>query len=300
MVCGLAAQLPPQQLLVAVNCGDDFRHCGLYICPDLDSVMYALAGVSNPHSGWGLKDETWTVLENLEQLGGEQWFKLGDKDIATHLYRSARLQQGIPLHQITAELCASFNIQHAILPITDDPLRTIVLCQDGRELAFQDYFVRYQCRPIVSGFSFQGDDEANMVSLVFDWLQDENLTAVVICPSNPFVSIDPMLAVLGVREAITSCQAPVIAVSPIIGGKALKGPAQQMMSQLNMPTTATAVAAYYGDLLDGFVLDSCDAELSTDIEALGIDTLVVPTVMDSTLRQQQLADDILHFAQSFQ
>jgi LPPG:FO 2-phospho-L-lactate transferase len=295
LALGLTQCLSTDQLTIVCNTGDDFYHYGLPICPDLDTVMYTLAGRNNTEQGWGLAGESWRTLDALAQLGGEDWFRLGDLDIATHLQRGELLRRGFTLSAATAELCRHFNIAYTILPMSDDPVSTIVATENG-ELSFQHYFVREQCKPAVRGFSFRGIEAARPQQQFIDLLHSAELDAVIICPSNPFVSIDPILQLPGVDAALIDVAAPVIAVSPIVGGVALKGPAAKMMSELNMPTNALAVAEYYGDLLDGIVIDNRDAEFAAAIEALGLAVHVTQTVMNTLDDRRQLADDVLLFA----
>ena len=280
---GLAQILAPEDLTIIVNTGDDFEHLGLYICPDLDTVCYTLAGLANPETGWGRINETWNTISNIEKLGGPNWFRLGDQDIATHLERTRRLKAGQSLSQITKEFCKAWDIKHTILPMTDSAIRTIVDTDEG-ELAFQEYFVHRQCEPRVKGFRFDGVQFAEPAVGARKAL--DSADAVVICPSNPWVSIDPIL------QVIQKINKPVIAVSPIIGGKAIKGPAAKMYQELGIDPSALAVAEHYRDLISGFVLDNVDAALSDKIETK---TLVTNTIMNSYVDRVQLATDVLHF-----
>jgi len=280
---GLAQILAPEDLTIIVNTGDDFEHLGLYICPDLDTVCYTLAGLANPETGWGRINETWNTISNIEKLGGPNWFRLGDQDIATHLERTRRLKAGQSLSQITKEFCKAWDIKHTILPMTNSVVRTIVDTDEG-ELAFQEYFVHRQCEPRVKGFRFDGVQFAEPAVGVHEAL--DSADAVVICPSNPWVSIDPIL------QVIQKINKPVIAVSPIIGGKAIKGPAAKMYQELGIEPSALAVAVHYRDLISGFVLDNVDAALSDKIETK---TLVTNTIMNSYVDRAQLATDVLHF-----
>ena len=227
------AQLLGERLTVIVNTGDDFEHLGLHISPDVDTALYTLAGVVNPETGWGRRDETWTFMAALQQLGGPGWFKLGDADLATHIERTRRLRSGETLTSITAHLAQSFGVKSRILPMCDEALRTVVETDQG-PLAFQDYFVREQCRPTVRAIRFDGAQAAKPSPQVRAALADPALAGIIICPSNPWLSVDPILAVPGLREAIRASGAPVIAVSPIIAGKAVKGPTAKIMRELNL------------------------------------------------------------------
>jgi LPPG:FO 2-phospho-L-lactate transferase len=280
---GLAQILPPEDLTIIVNTSDDFEHLGLSICPDLDTVCYTLAGLANPETGWGRVNETWNTITNVEKLGGPNWFRLGDQDIATHLERTRRLKGGEPLSQITRDFCKVWGVSHTILPMTDSPVRTIVDSDEG-ELAFQEYFVHRQCGPKVKGFRFDGVDVAEPAFGVREAV--ESAEAIVICPSNPWVSVDPILRVIPLPKK------KIVAVSPIIGGKTVKGPAAKMYAELGIEPSALAVAEHYRDLLSGFVLDNVDAHLSDKIR---IRTLVTDTLMNSLTDRARLAMDVLNF-----
>ncbi|MFM8367667.1 MAG: 2-phospho-L-lactate transferase [Chloroflexota bacterium] len=283
---GLAQVLPSQDLTVVVNTGDDFEHLGLYICPDLDTVCYTLAGLANPETGWGRAGETWNTISNIEKLGGPAWFRLGDSDIATHLERTRRLKEGNSLSQVTKDFCMAWGIAPTVLPMTDSPVRTMVDSDEG-ELAFQEYFVHRRCEPRVKGFRFDGADVAEPAPGVREALESSD--AIVFCPSNPWVSIDPILKV--VKEV----KKPVIAVSPIIGGKTVKGPAAKMYSELGIEPSALAVAMHYRTILKGFVLDNEDKEMEDPIKRLGFATLVTNTLMNQLTDRPRLANDVLNF-----
>jgi len=257
LVHGLNLALQPQELTVIVNTGDDFEHLGLSIAPDLDSVMYALAGLSDPVRGWGRRDETWTFMEALKGLGGEAWFLLGDADLAVHVQRSWRLAGGASLSEVTGDLCRALGIAVRVLPMSDDPVRTRVLTAQGW-LDFQEYFVHRQCRPAVQQVTFAGAASARAQPEALAALKRPDLRAIIICPSNPFVSIEPILALPGLRAAMAESDAPVVAVTPIIGGKAVKGPAAKMLSELRLEVSAAAVARRYAGIIDGFVIDQAD------------------------------------------
>jgi LPPG:FO 2-phospho-L-lactate transferase len=283
---GLAQILPPEDLTVIVNTGDDFEHLGMYICPDLDTVCYTLAGLANPETGWGRVNETWNTITNVEKLGGPGWFRLGDQDIATHLERTRRIKEGQSLTQVTRDFCAAWGIKHTVLPMTDSPVRTMVETDEGK-LAFQEYFVHRHCEPRVKGFRFDGVDSAEPAPGTREAI--ESAAAVLICPSNPWVSVDPILRV------IQKIDKPVIAVSPIIGGKTVKGPAAKMYSELGIEPSALAVANHYRTLLSGFVLDTVDSSLSDKIETR---TLVTNTLMNTFDDRALLAANVLNFAGS--
>jgi LPPG:FO 2-phospho-L-lactate transferase len=294
LALGLSRVVPGADLVVVANTGDDFEHLGLSISPDLDTLMYTLAGLDDPQRGWGRRDETWTFMSALESLGGETWFRLGDGDLATHVERTRRLNAGETLSAITADFCRRLGIAARVLPATDDRLRTRVRTSEGW-LDFQDYFVRLRCAPTVLELSYDGAATARAHPEVLSALQDPRLRAVVICPSNPFVSIEPILAVGGLRRALADCTAPVVAVSPIIGGRAVKGPTAKMMSELGLPVSAVAVARRYADLLDAYVLDHADA---ADAGELGIPTRAAHTLMLTLDDRVALARQVLAAASS--
>jgi len=289
---GLAQILAPEDLTVIVNTGDDFEHLGMYISPDLDTVCYTLAGLANPETGWGRINETWNTIANIEKLGGPNWFRLGDQDIATHLERTRRMKAGQSLSQITKDFCAAWGIKHTVLPMSDSPVRTMVDTDEG-ELAFQEYFVHRHCEPRVKGFRFEGVDSAEPVIGAREAI--ESAEAIVICPSNPWVSVDPILRVLASALIQKGEEKKVIAVSPIIGGQAVKGPAAKMYTELGIEPSALAVAEHYRDLLSGFVLDNVDRQLSDKIETK---TLVTNTLMNNSSERARLATDVLNFVGS--
>jgi LPPG:FO 2-phospho-L-lactate transferase len=289
---GLYRALSPGSLTVVVNTADDFEHLGLYISPDVDTVCYTLAGLANPETGWGRADETWHALENLKALGGPAWFNLGDRDLGTHLERTRRLKRGDSLSAITADFCSIWGVQAVVLPMSDDPVATIVETAEG-DLPFQEYFVARRCEPEVSGFRFAGIGSARPAAAVLPAIAEADL--VVICPSNPWVSVDPILALPGLREALGA--KPVIAVSPIIGGQAVKGPAAKMYRELGIEPSALAVAQHYEGLLTGFVFDRVDKNQAESIRALGIIELMTDTLMKSPDDRRRLAQEILEFGQ---
>ena len=289
LALGLSRVLPAGELLVVCNTGDDFEHLGLCISPDIDTVMYTLAGVANPELGWGRGDETWSFMETLDALGGETWFRLGDRDLAVHVERTRRLRAGETLSAVTADLCARLGIVPRVLPMSDDPVRTRVRTEEGW-IEFQDYFVRRRCEPVVHEVAFHGAATAAAQPDFLAALASPRTTAVVICPSNPFISIEPILAVPGVRAALAECAAPVVAVSPIIGGRAVKGPTAKMMAELGMPPSAGGVARRYDDLIDGYVCDFADMD-----QVAGIDAKVTlgQTMMTTLADREALARTVL-------
>ncbi|HSL44442.1 MAG TPA: 2-phospho-L-lactate transferase [Anaerolineales bacterium] len=289
---GLAQILPPRDLTVIVNTGDDFEHYGLYICPDLDTICYTLAGLANPETGWGQVNETWNVIENASKLGGPDWFRLGDRDLGTHLERTRRLKEGHTLSQITKGFCNAWGIPQTILPMSDAPVRTIVETEEG-DLAFQEYFVHRRCEPRVRGFRFQGAEAAEPAHGAREAIRSAD--AVILCPSNPWVSIDPILRVFSPLFADGAPAVRFFAISPIIGGQTVKGPAAKMYREMGMEPSALIVAQHYCDLLTGFVLDTLDRQLEGEIRKLNMDTLVTNTLMKSHDDRKQLASEVLNF-----
>lgn len=291
---GLAQLLGPEALRFVVNTGDDFEHFGLHISPDLDTLLYTLSDEANPDTGWGRRNESWQFMDALRQLGGEDWFNLGDRDLATHVTRTRMLAAGSTLTEATALLGARLGVEHAMLPMSDDPVRTMVATADG-ELGFQHYFVRERCAPAVTGFRFAGIETARPSAAVVAALSDPELTGIVICPSNPFVSVDPILALPGMRALLAAAPCPIVAVSPIVGGMAIKGPTAKMMDELGVPRTAAAVARHYCDFLDGFVLDETDRDQRAAVGALGPATDVAQSVMLTLHDRIALARSVLDF-----
>ena len=290
LVDGLAQVLPPNSLSVIVNSGDDFEHLGLLICPDVDTITYTLAGLSNPETGWGREGESWNCLETIAQLGGETWFRLGDLDLGLHLVRTARIRNGERLSAVTRDVCRRFGVEVPIFPMTDDQVRTVVDTDAGL-LDFQQYFVRESCEPVVRNLQFLGAGQAKAAEGALDAL--ENSDVVVICPSNPWLSIDPILAVPDLQTAISS--KPCYAISPIIGGESVRGPAAKIYRELGFKPSPLAVAEHYQEILTGMVIDLVDQAYHPQIVELGMRCLVERTLMKTRLDRQKLAEEVLSF-----
>jgi len=283
------------QLAVIVNTGDDFDLMGLRICPDLDTVMYTLAGIANPQTGWGVEGDTFEMLKMLERLGGETWFCIGDRDLATHLRRTQLLRRGKRLTEVTETLCRSLGMRPdlRVLPMTDAVVATLVETDEGT-LAFQEYFVRRAWQPVIRGIRFQGVERARPSVEVKTALDEADW--IVLCPSNPFVSLDPILALDGVRDRLREHRT--VAVSPIIGDQAIKGPAAKMLRELGHEPGALAIARHYADFLDGFVIDHADADQRADIERLNVRVLVTDALMRDRADRGRLAKELLDFAKT--
>jgi LPPG:FO 2-phospho-L-lactate transferase len=290
LLLGLSAVMPPDEITIIANTGDDIELFGLRICPDIDTVTYTLGGVIDETSGWGVSGDTFESLKWLERYGEAAWFKLGDRDLATHIFRTAQLHRGRSLTEVTDYIRCALGVRSKILPMTDDYTPTRVIT-DEREMHFQEYFVRCHCEPRVRAIRFEGIETAHPSPGVESAILEAD--AVVICPSNPFISIGPILAVPGVRRALEETAAPVVAITPIIGGKALKGPAADMLRDLGHEVSAAGVAAVYDDLVDVFVLDQQDADLSQAIEQIGVRPAVTSTVMNTLEDKQRLAEFVL-------
>jgi len=292
---GLARILDPSELVIAVNTGDDFLHLDYFICPDLDSVLYKLAGINDKERGWGIRDETWNFMDSLRNIGGEDWFQVGDKDLATHVERTRRLTEGQTLSEVTRALCQKYKVTHSIVPMTDHRVGTVVDTEEG-DFFFQDYFVRLGCKPVFTGVHYKGLEDSKPAPLLSDALRKSTLQAIVVCPSNPFVSIDPILNVPGVTGAISQTDVPIIAISPIISGHAVKGPAAKMMAELALPVSPLGIAQHYSKLINGLVIDKKDACLADEIKAIGIGVHVTNTIMESARAESNLAQETLQFA----
>lgn len=292
LAAGLAAVLPPERLTIAVNTGDDFEHLGLTICPDIDSVTYALAGLNDTQRGWGVAGETWQAMAMLRALGEEDWFNLGDRDLGTHIARSWRLRQGEALSAVTARLTRALGIGPAVVPMSDDAVRTQVETEEGW-LDFQRYFVELQCRPAARAIRFAGAEKAAFSPGLAAALVRPDLAAVIVCPSNPFLSVDPLLALPGMRGALTAGGVPVIAVSPLVGGRALKGPLAKLLGELGHACDNRAIAAHYAGLVDHLLIDDCDAADAAGLRATGLSVTVCPTVMHDADARENLARAVL-------
>jgi LPPG:FO 2-phospho-L-lactate transferase len=294
LALGLSRILAPADLTIAVNTGDDFEHLGLYVSPDIDTLLYTLAGINNLETGWGRSEETWSFMAALDALGGPTWFRLGDKDLATNVTRTARLRDGATLSAVTCELCRALGVSVHVVPMSDAPVRTQVQTPQGW-VGFQDYFVRLRCEPPVQALEYQGAAQATPAP-GFRTALGEPLDAIVICPSNPYLSVDPMLSIPGLREGLSAAAAPVIAVSPIVAGTSIKGPTAKIMAELGVEQSAVSVARHYQGLIDGFVLDSQDQAMAAAIRAMGIAVTVTQTVMQSLADREDLARVTLEFA----
>ncbi|NLN70256.1 MAG: 2-phospho-L-lactate transferase [Chloroflexi bacterium] len=294
LVDGLAALLSPDDFSVVVNTGDDFDYWGLRICPDLDTVCYTLGGLANPGAGWGQKDETWETLNGLKSMGGATWFKIGDKDLLTHLRRTELLAERRSLSSVTRELCSTWGVNHLVFPMSDDPVRTIVHTAEHGALDFQRYFVQFAYQPVVRLFEFCGAEVATPAPGVLDQIGAADV--VIITPSNPFVSIDPILAIPGYRQALED--KVVIAVSPLVGGQALKGPAAKMFHELGVEPSASAIASHYRGLLKGFIFDVRDQTELEKIERWRIIGLLTNIIMHDFQDRIRFAHEVLKFCES--
>jgi LPPG:FO 2-phospho-L-lactate transferase len=294
LALGLYRVLAPHGLALCVNTGDDFVHLGLHVSPDLDTVMYALAGLDNPETGWGRRGETWTFMQALETLGGETWFRLGDGDLATHVERTRRLARGENLTAVTGDFARRLGIEAELLPMSDDPVRTLVETSEGR-LPFQRYFVARRCEPAVSRIIFEGAERAKPNPPVIAALRSPDLALVVICPSNPYLSVDPILALPALRQALEDRAAPAVAISPLIGGRAVKGPTAKIMTELGVPQTQASIARHYDGLIDGIMIDRSD---HAEAAGLSLTTRITGILMTSLEDRERLAREALEFGAS--
>lgn len=288
LIRGLAAMLAPDELTTVVNVGDDFDHLGLRVCPDIDSVMYACADLNDAARGWGRRDESWNFHQSLPALGHEPWFQLGDRDLATHVLRTHWMSLGSRLSEVTARMTRALGIAHVVTPVTDDPVRTHVLTDAG-ELPFQDYFVRRRCEPVCQSLRFEGAETARLAPALAKLARLQTVRGFVICPSNPFLSIDPMLALPELRALLARRRAPCVAVSPLVAGQAIKGPAAKMMRELGREVSTLGIARHYQGLLDGLVIDAQDAQDAPALEALGLRVAITDTLMKTDRDRQRVA-----------
>ena len=299
LVLGLAKIIEGSDLLVVANTGDDFDHCGFHICPDIDTLLYTLSGLSDQERGWGLAGETWGFMEKLRRENpAAAWFQLGDKDLETHRLRTALLAGGTTLTDATFALAQRLNIGTRIVPMSDDPVHTCLLVDDGEKetwLPFQEYFVKHRCEPVILDIEYRGAESARPAP-VLSSLDTSELEAVVIGPSNPFLSIDPIFSIPNMPQWLRALDVPVVAVSPIVAGRALKGPAAKIMEELGMPVDVVSVAAHYRGLIDGLVIDVADQGAAADIEAMGMAVKVAQTIMVTLDDRVELAGVCLDFA----
>ncbi len=292
LALGLQSALEPGRLTVVVNTGDDFEHLGLSISPDVDTTLYTLSGLANPELGWGRAEESWNFMGEIDRLGGEAWFRLGDKDLALHVERTRRLTAGQSLASITAHFADRLGIATRVVPMSDDRVRTVLDTDEGT-LGFQHYFVRRACAPAVRAIRYEGAEQARAAPQALDLLRAGALAAVVICPSNPYLSIDPILAIPQWRSALASRKVPVVAVSPLIAGQAVKGPTAKIMRELALEVSPLTIARHYAPLIDGFVLDEADAAFASQFD---VSVQVAPTLMRHLADKERLARDVLAFA----
>ena len=291
---GLAEILSPEQVAFAVNIGDDFEHFGLHVSPDIDTLTYTLSGLSNQAQGWGREGETWHFIEAMRTLGGDAWFNLGDADLAMHVFRTECLKQGKSLSEVTAIIAERLGIKHHLFPVSDDPVPTVIHTDEG-SLPFQEYFVKRRCEPKVNGFEFSHAEAARLSPSLRAWLRDPKLKGVVVCPSNPYISVDPLLNAANFGRIINGLGVPVLVVSPIVHGQAIKGPTAKIMTELNIPNDAVAIARHYETFADAIVIDEQDALLSEKIEEMGLSTIVAQTVMLTLQDKIQLAEVVTDF-----
>ena len=293
LALGLARILPPDKLAIVVNTGDDESFYGLHVSPDLDTVMYTLAGLSNTDTGWGLAGDTFQALDMLGRYGIDTWFNLGDRDLATHIHRTELLRQGATLSEVTAELCSMVGIEHHIAPMSDQPVPTFLTTQSG-DLAMQDYFVRQRSDPKVTGVKYVGSEAASPSPVLRSAMEQANL--LVLCPSNPYLSVGPILAIPGVREGLESFGGFRVAVSPIVGGSALRGPAAKMMGELGDDASCAGVARQYMGITDAFLIDHQDSWLAPEIEGMGIQAVPASIIMETEADKVALAEIIMDMA----
>ncbi len=297
LALGLSHSLPESSLTVIANTGDDFEHLGLSISPDLDTLLYTLADLNNTELGWGRRDESWNFADACEQLGLDTWFRLGDRDLAMHVYRSQRLKQGATLSQVSSELCSRFKLKTRIVPMSDAAVRTMVVSDRG-VLPFQEYFVKYRCQPIVSAIHFDGIETARPAPGFLHCLDDEHLQAIIICPSNPFLSVQPVLALPGLQEKIKASGRPVIVISPIVQGQSLKGPTAKLMRELNLECSVKTIAELYQNIATAIVIDRRDEAATDELQTLGLKVFSENIVMNSLQDKIELARAVINISHS--
>ena len=295
LAVGLTHAVPPEELAILVNTGDDFEHFGLHVSPDLDTLLYTLAGINNPTTGWGRDAETWSFMGALEEVGAPTWFRLGDKDLALNVLRTHALRSGTTLSEFTADMAERWGIASRIIPMSNETVRTVIETEIG-PLDFQDYFVRRRCEPVAQSIQFRGASDAAPVAELEEIMTAGSLAAVIICPSNPYLSIDPILSVSGIRDALRRCGAPVVAVSPVVSGESLKGPTAKIMNELGIICSATAIAQHYRGLINGLIIDTDDASQEADIADLGMAVKLSNIVMRSAEDRCTLAKMVVQFA----
>jgi len=295
LAVGLTHAVPPEELAVLVNTGDDFEHLGLHVSPDLDTLLYTLAGINNPTTGWGRDAETWSFMGALEEVGAPTWFRLGDKDLALNVLRTHALRSGTTLNEFTADMAERWGVASRIIPMSNETVRTVIETEIG-PLDFQDYFVRRRCEPVAQSIQFRGASDAAPVAELEEIMTAGSLAAVIICPSNPYLSIDPILSVPGIRDALRRCGAPVVAVSPVVSGESLKGPTAKIMNELGITCSATAIAQHYRGLINGLLIDADDASLEADIADFGMAVKLSNIVMRSAEDRCTLAKMVVQFA----
>lgn len=297
LATGLAQSGNAVNLAIIANTGDDFEHFGLKVCPDIDTLIYTLARVNNSETGWGREGETWSFMSAMSELGGDTWFQLGDKDLAQNVLRTAQLQNGKSLSEVSKYLAAQLGVTAQVIPMSDASVSTTIVSADG-VLEFQQYFVRDQCRPVVTDIVFRGIESARPSPEFCRLMDSDDVAAFIICPSNPYLSIDPILSLAGVRDGLRKNKAPVIAVSPIVSGDSLKGPTAKIMAELGVPCSATQVAEHYKGLIDGLVIDERDEDLVEEIASSGIAVKTAATIMRTAEDRIDLANVVLEFAKT--
>ena len=292
---GLTQVIPAGELAIVANTGDDFEHLGLHVSPDIDTLLYTLAGINNPNTGWGRSADTWSFMEALGEVGADTWFRLGDKDLALNVLRTDALRSGTTLSEFTADMAKRLGVSSHIIPMSNETVRTVIETEFG-PMDFQDYFVRRRCEPVAQAIRFRGASDAAPASELQEILAADSLAAIVICPSNPYISIDPIVSVPGIRDSLQRCHVPVVAVSPVVSGDSLKGPTAKIMNELGFTCSATAIAKHYHGLIDGLLIDTEDAALETEISDLGIAVKLADIVMRSAEDRRALATLVLQFA----